>query len=91
MSRAQPGVLWSHNDSGDGPNLNAIDQSGRLLAIVPVANAVARDWEDIASGPCPSSLLASTAPDGTTQTSGCLYLADIGERPTRSCDSPPSE
>ena len=32
VSRTQPGVLWSHNDSGDGPNLYAIDMSGRLLA-----------------------------------------------------------
>ena len=23
VSRAQPGVLWSHNDSGDGPNVYA--------------------------------------------------------------------
>ena len=53
VSRRQPGVLWSHNDSGDGPNLYAIDLSGRLLATIPVANAAARDWEDIASGPCP--------------------------------------
>jgi hypothetical protein len=25
VSRTQPGVLWSHNDSGDGPTLYAID------------------------------------------------------------------
>ena len=24
VSRTQPGVLWSHNDSGDGPNLYAM-------------------------------------------------------------------
>ena len=35
ISRTQPGVLWSHNDSGDGPNLYAIDISGKLLASVP--------------------------------------------------------
>ncbi len=75
VSRTQPGVLWSHNDSGDDPNIYAIDQSGRLLAIVPVANATARDWEDIAAGPCPASLLATTSRPG----SNCLYLADIGD------------
>ena len=32
ISRTQPGVLWSHNDSGDGPTLYAIDMSGKLLA-----------------------------------------------------------
>lgn len=75
VSRTQPGVLWSHNDSGDDPNIYAIDQSGRLLAIVPVANATARDWEDIAAGPCPASFLATTSRPGAS----CLYLADIGD------------
>jgi hypothetical protein len=75
VSRTQPGVLWSHNDSGDGPNLYAIDLSGRLLAIVPVANAAAVDWEEMASGPCPASLLATTSREGAA----CLYLADIGD------------
>ena len=73
VSRTQPGVLWSHNDSGDGPNLYAIDISGRLLAKFTVANAMARDWEDISSGPCPGT--ATTAP----QASGCLYVADTGD------------
>src|SRR5262245_57245123 len=52
VSRAQPGVYWSHNDSGDGPNLYAIDATGQLLATFNVADAEARDWEDMSSGPC---------------------------------------
>ena len=28
VSRTQPGVLWSHNDSGDAPTLYAIDVKG---------------------------------------------------------------
>ena len=36
VSRTQPGVLWSHNDSGDAPTLYAIDLKGRLLAKVAV-------------------------------------------------------
>ncbi len=71
VSRTQPGVLWSHNDSGDRPTLYAIDSSGKLLATLPVSNAAAQDWEDIATGPCPASLASRTA-----QT--CLYLADTG-------------
>ena len=74
VSRTQPGVLWSHNDSGDGPNLYAIDMSGRLLAKIKVLNAMARDWEDIASGPCP----AAVAPDERGP-SACLYVADTGD------------
>jgi hypothetical protein len=79
VSRTRPGVLWSHNDSGDGPNLYAIEPSGRLLAIIPVANAVAIDWEDMASGPCPASLLATTSLKGAA----CLYLADSGDNDQR--------
>ena len=79
VSRTQPGVVWTHNDSGDGPNLYAIDSSGRLLATITVANAVAIDWEDIASGPCPASLAATTTTTMTTMIPGCLYLADSGD------------
>jgi hypothetical protein len=75
VSRTQPGVLWSHNDSGDGPNLYAIDVSGRLLARIRVTDAMARDWEDISSGPCP----AGVASPGPALPSGCLYVADIGD------------
>jgi hypothetical protein len=72
VSRTQPGVLWSHNDSGDGPNLYAINSSGRLLAVVPVTNADAQDWEDMASGPCPAGLSTPKSPY-------CLYVADTGD------------
>jgi hypothetical protein len=68
VSRTQPGVLWSHNDSGDAPMLYAIDLKGRLLAKVRLLNAGATDWEDMASGPCPSGV-------GPRR---CLYIADIG-------------
>jgi hypothetical protein len=72
VSRTQPGILWSHNDSGDRPNLYAIDSSGRLLAVVRITNADAQDWEDMSSGPCPARL-------STTNSPHCLYVADIGD------------
>ena len=75
VSRTQPGVLWSHNDSGDGPNLYAIDITGRLLARFTITNAMARDWEDISSGPCPANVAAAQP----ARPSGCLYIADIGD------------
>ncbi len=75
VSRTQPGVLWSHNDSGDGPNLYAIDITGRLLARFTITNAMARDWEDISSGPCPADVAAAQP----AQPSGCLYIADTGD------------
>ena len=75
ISRTQPGVLWSHNDSGDGPNLYAVDMSGRLLGQFKVANALARDWEDISAGTCPPEM----ANDASSQKSECLYMADTGD------------
>jgi len=69
VSRTQPGVLWAHNDSGDAATLYAIDLKGQLLAKVAVANAVARDWEDITYGTCPDDRAAGQQ---------CLYIADTG-------------
>jgi hypothetical protein len=49
LSRSQPGVLWTHNDSGDRPRVLAVRADGRLLADVAVSGAAAFDWEDIAT------------------------------------------
>src|SRR5688572_7607336 len=75
ISRTQPGVLWSHNDSGDGPSIYAIDMSGRLLAKFRIEGADARDWEDISRGPCPAAMVPEKAP-GPVE---CLYMADTGD------------
>jgi len=75
ISRTQPGVLWSHNDSGDGPSLYAIDISGKLLGVFRVSGAMARDWEDISSGPCPAEISTPAPPEK----SACLFIADTGD------------
>jgi 8-oxo-dGTP pyrophosphatase MutT (NUDIX family) len=59
-----PGVLWSHNDSGQ-PVLYAFSADGSPLGVVRVAGARQENWEDIAAGPCASG--------------SCLYVADIGD------------
>jgi hypothetical protein len=80
ISRTQPGVIWSHNDSGDGPNLYAIDITGKLLATVSVTGATARDWEDIAAGPCPSGAAAPSSPGPASPApTSCLFIADTGD------------
>jgi hypothetical protein len=66
VSRANPGVFWVHNDSGDQPRVYAVNAAGRLLGTFALAGASAVDWEDMAIGP---------APDGGSY----LYLADIGD------------
>ena len=73
-SRADAGLLWTHNDSGDGPYIYATDTLGADFGRLRVAGAEAVDWEDIALGVCPHS------------DSSCLYIADTGDnnevRPT---------
>ena len=63
-SRATPGRLWSHNDSGR-PEIIALDTKGQVAGRVSVSGATVVDWEAVAAGRCD---------DGT-----CLYLADIGD------------
>jgi hypothetical protein len=66
-SKCQQNVLWTHNDSGDGAFIFAMDQTGRDLGTWKVENAENLDWEDIdsykdANGKC------------------FLYVGDIGNR-----------
>jgi hypothetical protein len=60
------GIYWTHNDSGDGPFIYAIDDRGRARGVFRVAEAKARDWEDIAAGP------------GPERKKRYLYIGDIG-------------
>ncbi|MBV9216128.1 MAG: hypothetical protein JO053_08130 [Acidobacteria bacterium] len=47
-SRCQSDLIWTHNDSGDGPYLFAMDLKANVLAVYKVPNAQNHDWEDIA-------------------------------------------
>lgn len=68
VSRRHTGVLWTHNDSGDGPVLYAIRLTGDVIGRVELAGARAVDWEDVALGPCP---------DAPAQ--DCLFVGDVGD------------
>lgn len=48
-SKCSEGVLWTHNDSGDGNVVFAIDSKGTLLGKWEVSGADNVDWEDIAT------------------------------------------
>lgn len=67
-SRRTPGIVWSHNDSGQ-PVLYALDATGTLRGRVRIPNARVENWEDISAGAC------SGRP--------CLYVADIGDNGKR--------
>jgi hypothetical protein len=65
-SRVERDLLWSHNDSGAGPELYGLRADGRVAARVLVTGAQAFDWEDIAAGPDPAGR-------------PLLYVGDIGD------------
>ena len=65
-SPKNPGVLWAHNDSGDGARLFALTTAGAALGQLALPGVDAVDIEDIAAGPCPDLL------------GPCLYVADVG-------------
>jgi hypothetical protein len=74
VSRRHAGLLWTHNDSGDGPTLYLADTTGGLRAIFEVAGARNVDWEALALGSC-----APAQWRGRT----CLYIADTGDNEER--------
>lgn len=45
-SISAPNIIWTHNDSGDGPFLYAMNLAGSVLGQVRIRNAINRDWED---------------------------------------------
>jgi hypothetical protein len=66
-SPSHPGVLWTHNDSGGGPYIYAIDsRTCKTLARVRIAGIPARDIEAI-------------APGRDKKGRPVLWLADIGD------------
>lgn len=66
-SRANTGILWVQNDSGNPARLYAITIAGTLRGTYTLNGATNVDWEDIAIGPGPVT--------GTDY----LYLADTGD------------
>ena len=66
-SAINPGVYWTHNDSGDRARLFAIDAAtGALRATFELPGVTATDWEDLAIAP---------DADGND----AFYIADIGD------------
>ena len=66
-SRRNPGLVWTHNDSGDEPVVHCADRQAGSCGSWRVTGATARDWEDMAVGPGPVPGVSY------------LYLGDIGD------------
>ncbi|HST86074.1 MAG TPA: hypothetical protein VLL08_30325 [Kineosporiaceae bacterium] len=65
-SRLHPGVLWTHNDSGNSPRIYAIGKDGSTDAALTLRGEPNVDWEAIAT---------TTGKTGQT----LLAIADIGD------------
>ncbi len=65
MSREQPGLIYTIDDSGNEPTLFAFDTTGADRGTWPVANATNLDWEAIATAPCGAQ--------------SCVYIGDVGD------------
>jgi hypothetical protein len=77
-SRAQPGIFYVHNDSGDVARFFALNESGQTLGEYSLPGAMAIDWEDVAIGP---------GPGGTQH----LFVGDIGDNAARIGGTPRAE
>lgn len=66
VSPFQPGVLFTHNDSGDTARVFAFAGDGEDLGEFSVVGASNIDWEDMALGPCKEG-------------PACLFAGDIGD------------
>jgi hypothetical protein len=64
-SQLHPGILYTHNDSGDTARFFAINQKAEVNAEIHLSGVTATDWEDINVGPCPSG--------------SCVYVGDTGD------------
>lgn len=76
VSRADPAVLWGHNDSGDGPVLFRIGPDGADLGTATLREARAVDWEDIAAfeyGGQPALLVADVGNNFAIRGFSTLY------------------
>lgn len=68
-SRVEPGLFWTHNDSGDKPRIFAFDVDGKDRGEFRIPEVEASDWED----------MATVSLDGKPH----LVLADVGDNARR--------
>jgi hypothetical protein len=77
VSKCQPGVLWTHNDSGDDAFIFAISTTGKNLGTWKINGATNQDWEDIATiktanGEC-RIYIGDIGNNGKDKGSGTIY------------------
>lgn len=50
-SAVHPGVFYTHNDMGSGPQVYAVTEDGTVAAVIDLVGAPSADWEDIVVTP----------------------------------------
>ena len=82
ISRNNPGIFWTHNDSGNDPIIYGINPGFGIVARIRLLDVEGRDLEDIAVAPCSIEV----------PTKYCIFVADIGDnwfaRGTKELDFP---
>lgn len=81
-SRVNADILYVHNDSGDSARIYAIDTTGRLIAVLTLADARVIDCEDMAVVRTPNSAAPADAKT-LHHDRGDVYLGDIGDNKHR--------
>lgn len=71
MSVANPGLFWTHNDSGNPAIVYLVDENLKVRLSCRLEGVRNRDWEDIAVGP------------GPDKSKRYVYVADIGDNDAR--------
>jgi hypothetical protein len=66
-SVGNPNMLWTHNDSGNDPEIFLVDRNLEIKLTVRLAGVENRDWEDITVGP------------GPDPSKNYVYVGDIGD------------
>lgn len=69
LSQANPGLFWTVGDSGNPPELLAIDSTGALRGRFALQGVTNTDWEAVALGRCGGRV--------------CVYIADTGDNGER--------
>ncbi|WP_160713595.1 hypothetical protein [Chitinophaga solisilvae] len=66
-SSTLPGCYWTHNDSGNKPEVFLLDSKARIISTCHLQDVSNRDWEDIAEG------------IGPAKNKHYVYVGDIGD------------
>lgn len=87
-SRKQPGLFWTHNDSGNLARLHALDAAGKPLGRVDVATFNI-DWEDIAIADDGTMFIADTGNNSRNRKIVTVYALPEPPLPADPAANPP--